>query len=344
MFSWATAQPLEVTGRIAADRVVYFVSDLHLGDGTRSDTFHGKDRELIALLDRVREDDALLVIAGDAIDLQQAFSISRVLKAHARLFGELSRLADQGRVWYLWGNHDYDISLFRDLLRFHVASSLWIGDDILVEHGYQYDRHIGSDLAGTHVATVVHHLIERALNSWLRLPIEQFYTRPVRVAFWLFHKYAHAVHLLDRAWRSVGRPDKMARALEAVTYWTQSQLGDSSMLWDGVARALPGARARVLVAGHSHLPGQVALGDKRFINTGSWTFASAQYARFDGGAFEVRDWITGRTYGDEYYQDLMQGRYAHMSFFDWWRENYLGWFRYRIAEEGRLPALPAAGG
>ena len=32
-----------------------FISDLHLGDGTRSDSFLGKDRELIRLLERVQD-------------------------------------------------------------------------------------------------------------------------------------------------------------------------------------------------------------------------------------------------------------------------------------------------
>ena len=53
---------LEVTHRIEADRRIYVISDLHLGDGTRSDAFLGKDRELLRLIARVREEDAHLVL------------------------------------------------------------------------------------------------------------------------------------------------------------------------------------------------------------------------------------------------------------------------------------------
>ena len=58
------------------------------------------------------------MIAGDAIDFQQAWSMSRVLRAHA-----VDRRAvepDTNGVTHIWGNHDYDISLFKDLLRFDV--------------------------------------------------------------------------------------------------------------------------------------------------------------------------------------------------------------------------------
>ncbi|MEC7947816.1 MAG: hypothetical protein VX265_09635, partial [Myxococcota bacterium] len=71
-FSWARPSPIEVTHRIEADRRIYVISDLHLGDGTRSDAFLGKDRELMRLLARVREEDAHLVIAGDCVDFHQA--------------------------------------------------------------------------------------------------------------------------------------------------------------------------------------------------------------------------------------------------------------------------------
>ena len=156
IFSWARPQPLNIVRRLPADARIYLISDLHLGDGTRSDAFLGKDRDLIEFLEKVRREKAHLVIGGDAIDFHQAWAISRVLRAHARLFGELSRLAARSdeaadgeeplRVIYIWGNHDYDISLFKDLFRFEVCSTLEIGDVALVQHGYEYDPFIDPNL------------------------------------------------------------------------------------------------------------------------------------------------------------------------------------------------------
>lgn len=342
MFSWSAPKALHVTRTLPIDRRVYFVSDLHLGDGTRSDTFMGKDRDLIGLLDQVRREGAHLVIAGDAMDFQQAWSMSRVLRAHARLIGELTRLADSNGVTYIWGNHDYDISLFKDLLRFDVCSSLRIGPDILVEHGYQYDRHLGADLSGAHVATLAHHMAERLMGQWLRLPLEQFYNPANRVAFYAFHKFALVVDLLDRFWCRMGRPDVMATKKRAIEYWTRNQLGDAAMLFDGVCRFLPTAPLDALVTGHSHIPGRIVFPDgKLFVNTGSWTFASSQYAVWDGEDFIVRDWISGKVYQNELYQNLLRGDTDGQGVLEWWVENYLGWLRYRCGEEGALPPLPS---
>lgn len=345
MFSWARPTPLEVTRKIRGDQRVYLVSDLHLGDGTRSDAFLGKDKELIRFLDRVRDEGAHLVIAGDAIDFHQAFAMNRVIKAHARLIGELSRLAETNGVTYLWGNHDYDISLFKDMLRFDVCSSLEIGDEVLVQHGYQYDPFIGPNLDQTHIATVVHHLVERVLDSWIRLPLENFYTLANRMAFWTFHKFAlawgAAHHLLLRA--GVSDPPT-AKTQAAIHYWTQNELGDPGCMVQYIQAFLPTSPYKYLVCGHSHLPGQMEVAPGRtYVNTGSWTFNSAQYALWDGERFTVRDWIRDREYGDAAYRPILSGRFSHMSFDDWWRENYLGWLRFRAGEVGRLPTLSPPG-
>lgn len=326
---------------MTADRRIYFISDLHLGDGSRSDAFLGKDRELIALLQHVRNEGAQLVIAGDFIDLHQAISISRVLKAHARLMGELSRHAETHGVTYIWGNHDYDISLFRDLLRFDVCSTLHVGDRILVQHGYQFDPYIGPHLEGSHMMTMGHHLVERLLGSWIRLPLDDFYTLPNRATFWVFHKFSWLVSTLSRMAAAQGHPEWFADLRMFVRYWALNQIGDPGLMYEGVKDWMPSSPYRFLVAGHSHMPGRVEIGPERtYINTGSWTFSSAQYALWDGQDFSVRDWVSGRLYGDGAYRPLIDGHLAHMGLEEWWRENYMGWLRYRVGEEGRLRWTP----
>ena len=94
---------------------------------------------------------------------------------------------------------------------------------------------------------------------------------------------------------------------------------------------------RWVVTGHSHFPGHVQIAEERiYINTGSWTFNSSQYALWDGEKFEVRDWITQKVYTDRAYQPLIERRFKHMGFLEWWRENYMGWLRYRVGEVGRI--------
>ena len=95
LFSWAQPKAPSIVKKISSESKIYFISDLHLGDGTRSDAFMGKDNHLIQLLEQIKLEKAHLVIVGDAIDFHQALSISRVIQAHARLMRALSSLAEE---------------------------------------------------------------------------------------------------------------------------------------------------------------------------------------------------------------------------------------------------------
>ena len=46
---------------------------------------------------------------------------TRILRAHQRLLSDLSELARKERLYYIVGNHDYDISFYRELLNFRVC-------------------------------------------------------------------------------------------------------------------------------------------------------------------------------------------------------------------------------
>ena len=312
-----------------ADREIFFISDLHLGDGSPSDAFGDKDEALVAFLDHVASRRAHLVIVGDAIDFHQAWFFSRVLKAHGSLFGALSALADTSGVTYIWGNHDADMSFFKDILRFDVCSSLAIGDSILVQHGYEYDPFIGPNLEATHVATQVHHLVERLLRTRIRVPLEQFYTRSNRAMFWLFHKLIWLKNQLTK----VGLHALKKRLDTQERYWVHAQLGDPQGIWENVRSALETGPHRYIVTGHSHLPGRVEVAPGRvYVNTGSWTFQSSNYARWDGQDFEVLDWLRNKTYTDRWYRPLLDRRWRHMDLMAWWRANYMGWFRFRVGE------------
>jgi len=337
-FAWANEEGLRITRHIDPATRIYIVSDLHLGDGSNTDAFMGKDEELIAFLEMVREEEAHLVIAGDAIDFHQAFSMSRVLKAHAKLFGELARQSQERGITYIWGNHDYDISLFRDLLRFDVCSSLQIGEDVLVQHGYEYDPYIEVNPSASHRVTIAHHLVERLFDTWIRLPLENFYTMGNRVTFWVVHKVAVLGHIWGKLCDAIGRP-QWAEGLRAYDrYWIQSQLGDPGAVFSHVRSHMERAGPCTLVTGHSHLPGRVELGPgKTYVNTGSWTFGSSQYALWDGDEVRVFDWIKGYECDDRAYRRLLDERYRTVMYLDWWRENYLGWLRYRGVQAATLP-------
>ena len=187
-FAWSRADPHEEVRRIPAEGTVYVISDLHVGDGTRSDIFLAKDKSLLAFLERVRQEQAMLVIAGDAIDFSQAWAFGRVLKAHGKLFSALRQLAEAGHLLYVYGNHDHDMRFYKEVLSFPVVAGVEVGDVLYITHGHELDPEIGPHLRESELATLVHHLFERVLRTWLRVPLGHFYTRTNRLFFWLGHK------------------------------------------------------------------------------------------------------------------------------------------------------------
>ena len=334
---WSEEVQEKTVHRMDADRPVYFISDLHLGDGEHSDIFMKKDRQLFALLEQVRREGARLVIGGDAIDFHQSWNFTRIVQAHGKLLRAFSDLADTNGVVCLYGNHDHDIRIYRDILRFDVCTELWIGGDICVQHGHEFDPFIGKHLNASHTATRFHHGIERMTGAFLRMPLSDFYNWGMRLGLWTCY---------NLFWRPMKVRNRMARALNFhhmadkseffVKHWVRSEAGDPV----GMTKpALAWAREkglRALVCGHSHMPCNMEYHGSRYVNTGSWTFGWAQYTVLDQGEFRVRDWLSGREYRDELYRPLLEGELDELDFDRWWRNQYLGWLRYRSGEARRL--------
>ncbi|TNE85964.1 MAG: hypothetical protein EP330_23805 [Deltaproteobacteria bacterium] len=317
------------------DRKVWFVSDLHLGDGTPSDVFFGKDRHLMALCAAVEREDGLLVIGGDAMDFHQAFSFTRILRAHQELLSSMSRLARANRLVYVVGNHDYDISFYREILGFPVCDELHLGDDILVMHGHQHDPFIGVEFEKGQLGTKVHHFFERYMNTWIRIPLGEFYTVPNRLVFYLMHKFA----LFANGWAALAAAvgwETPSDALKTqLDFWARSNMGDPMCIFRPVTDHVREGQWKTVVCGHSHLPGIVPIGERTYCNTGSWTFASSYYLTCDQGEWRCRDWITGRELTHEFYGPLLDGTIDEKDFWQWWRENYMGFLRFREGEERR---------
>lgn len=334
---WNNRTP--IIEKIPADRPIWMISDLHIGDATPCDVFFGKDRHLMALLDRVEQEGATLVIVGDAIDFHQAWSFSRVLAAHQDLFSKMSTLARKGRLYYVIGNHDYELNLFAEILQFRLCDELHIDDRVLVVHGWQFDPHMRNTVGKGHEwSTTVHHLVERYLGTWLRIPLGEFYTKGNRLMFWLAHKLALVANAWARAMAAIGLTRSAEKLNDYLDYWAQGNMGDSMGMFRPVREALRDGPWEAIVCGHSHLPGIVHEGARAYVNTGSWTFASSHYVVFDGQDWVCRDWITGRRFSTELYEPLLEGTIYEKDFWQWWRENYMGFFRFREGEErkGRL--------
>ena len=335
MYDWAVGSQTRTILRIPAEGRVYVISDIHLGDGTASDIFLAKDKDLLEFLARVDQEDATLVIAGDAVDFSQALFFTNIMKAHGKVLGTFSELSSKGRLYYVLGNHDHDLRWYKDVLRIPVVHGIEVGEHTLILHGYEFDPVIGKDLEEAERRTRVHHAIERALGTWMRLPLEHFYTGWNRITFWVLHKVLWVRRRFARVVDAL-RGDTRASdyVTETMDYWTRNQLGDPGSLLHPAKDWLATQPYTTLICGHSHLPGVVDLGGgKRFANTGSWTFTSAHVMRLEQGEVELRDWRSGKVYGDRLYRPIVDRTFDHIRFEDWWEANYMGLLRYRCGEE-----------
>ncbi len=115
-----------------------FISDLHLGDGSRTDDFN-RDKELLEFLEFVENKGSELTIVGDFFEVWQA-DLDRILFGHNEVVNKVLSLRSKIRVRYVVGNHDYipfvkfidsDVGIF---LEYHDTEN-----GIIAEHGHRYD-------------------------------------------------------------------------------------------------------------------------------------------------------------------------------------------------------------
>ncbi len=325
---------MDNTARLSADARVCFVSDLHIGDGSPTESFGRKDD----LLRRFFEDEACradaFVIVGDGFDLAQAWTPGRVEEGHPRLIEDLRQLARAMPVYYLRGNHEGSGRALADFLPLRYYDNLAIGDRVLVEHGNVFDDFHQPGDRRAFWAVRTHALIEKVVRSPVRIPMRKHYYWSTRLGHWLFFRYGQLQRELAHVYESRGHTAKAERCWKFLDYWGRGEWGDAAGLLRAAETVLGNPDVDVLVCGHSHQPGRLELPGGTYVNTGSWTFDDATFARYDDGRFVVQQYPDGRELTDEEYLGVL-GPHRDKSFFDWWEAFYRGWLRYDVPEMQR---------
>ncbi len=388
------------TVRLSSDHI-YLIGDLHLGDGTRSDAFclgdsvTKRDR-LRSLIQEVKRTDGHLVITGDLMDLQQGWSIDRVITANAILFRELSDLGKSGKLTYVWSELDEDLSYYKELLNAQTASTVEVvlgglnqattadsegtanpdaaqetkeSNTVEVEtstdtndvastednrpvwvevvQGFRFNPTISQETLNLRNKSL-HHLIERLLGTWIRFPLENFPTLENKVFFWLLHKTS----ILSR-W--LGDSNKIGRKLQQqLKLAYANQVGDPNLVWSELHRQIDAQEymptGKVLVMGHSHLPGVVPLQNHSctLINTGSWLFDAQTVLHLDctNQTHRLLDWQSKEEIGSEPYAHLTSTNPTEIatrqnSFSHWWSQHYQGWLKFNLSNSEASPGEPS---
>lgn len=115
-----------------------FISDLHLGDGTRTEDFH-RDNQFLKFLDFVEKNAAELIIVGDLLELWQS-DLDKILFTHNEVINRILVLSKKIKITYVVGNHDY--VPFARLVNPDIGIVLTYEDKkhkLIAEHGFAYD-------------------------------------------------------------------------------------------------------------------------------------------------------------------------------------------------------------
>ena len=91
--------------QIPPGKKIYFLSDFHLGAPDFA-TSLARERRIVAFLERIRTDAAVIFIVGDLFDFWYEYR-TVVPKGYTRILGKLAEITDSGiPIHFFTGNHD----------------------------------------------------------------------------------------------------------------------------------------------------------------------------------------------------------------------------------------------
>jgi len=232
-----------------------FISDLHLGDGSKTDDFN-RDKELLKFLEFVGKEASELIIVGDLFELWQA-KMDRILFRHNEVVSKLLSLRNNIKVTYVIGNHDY--MPFIKFIDSGINISLEYRDlenGIVAEHGHKYD---------------IFNRYKNPLQSikWpsgrrfalLAASLEKFVNRDADV--WLEKTLEKTADFFSHA----------ALIKNKITPSSKEYLkkGGHFGEFDQAVKDHLNNGAKIVIFGHTHRPQLATIGQGIYANCGTWT-------------------------------------------------------------------------
>lgn len=235
----------------------YFISDAHLGLGSREEE-RQKESRLIAFLDVIKEDASQLFIVGDLFDAWFEYR-TVIQKGFHRLLAKLDECTERGiAVHYLAGNHDYWMKdFFPDELRIKT----YHGPFETVINGKRIFIHHGDGLSNNNPGYAI---LKRILNN--------------RLNIWLF-SWLHP---------DIGITIARSSSRRSRHYTSGKDYGmEDGML--AFARQKIEEGFDIVIMGHRHRPVCTEIGNGVYINLGDWIEHNT-YAELAGGTIELKQW------------------------------------------------------
>lgn len=273
--------------KIASDKPIFVISDLHIGDGSKRDNLRveGRETQLHAFLDYVERCDGELVVAGDLFEFWR-YRVDKVLANRKEL---LDRLDAMNSI-YILGNHDLHLRDYMGLenpphiylKRMRTSFMRTIGSKrVKFMHGHEVDPFIParpgslSRVFGTfwgmieynHEACTIH----RDLVSDLLFELGENFLKYVNVFSRRMNKAVKEYYSLSN--------DKFAwlkRSLRVRKMLSRYHDDKNNNLYD------------IAVVGHTH---KACRFNNWYFNSGSWTGRTNNFMVIDTDAkIEVFNW------------------------------------------------------
>ena len=236
---------------------VYFISDVHLGLGSREEEKE-KETRLLSFLQSVISSARELYILGDLFDFW--FEYKTVIpKGFHRTLATIQEYTDRGiPVHYLTGNHDFWMG---DFFAAELSVSIHREPFETVIDGKRVFFHHGDGLATKDVG---YRMIKPVLRN--------------RINIWLY-RWLHP---------DIGVPLARGSSRSSRRYTGQKDYGETDGMIEFAGRKI-GEGADFVVMGHRHQPCFKAIGNGVYVNLGDWITTSS-YAVMNGGTMKLEQW------------------------------------------------------
>jgi|SRR5581483_3855334 len=238
----------------------YFISDVHLGYGPRTED-RAREARLLHLLDEIHREAAAgnvggLFIVGDLFDFWFEFT-SVVPRRHIRTMAALARIAEHAPVEYLMGNHDFGHrNYFEDELSIPIHGGdierTLLGKRFFISHG---DGKAANDTG---------YLILRKI---LRHPFLQAAYRAIHPDLGI--RFAEWISGRSRAYTD-GRD--ALRKQDGLRAFAEAKIASGTVDF--------------VVMGHRHSPQLIPFEKGTYVNLGDW-IGNYTYGIFDESGFRL---------------------------------------------------------
>ena len=235
----------------------YFISDIHLGLGSREEE-KAKENRLLQFLHGALPDAEVLFIVGDLFDFW--FDYRTVIpRGFHRTLTALQEFTDAGKgIHYLVGNHDCWMD---DFFETEIGATLHRDPFEVTVQSKRVHVHHGDGLAENDLGY-------RLIRPVLRNPFA------VRMYRWIHP---------DIGVRIAHRTSRSSRA-----YTTAKHYGEETGMIRYAERVIREG-ADIVVMGHHHKPAAKRLGSGVYVNLGDWITYNT-YGEMTGGVMELKTW------------------------------------------------------